>query len=111
MPKLDLRHYKNHKRPYVGRIVKGTTALDFVPIYPSRLSADKTHGMYQVTVDKEGFYKIGNAQDEENGYRVFFATPTGNKFPFITRLEKIEEIRARINRDEPISKIAQDLGL
>jgi hypothetical protein len=111
MPKLDLRHYKNHKRPYVGRIVKGTTSLDFLPIHPGRLSADKTYGTYQATVDKEGFYKIGNAQDDENGYRLFFATPNGNKFPFISKPELIEEIKARINRDEPISKIAQELGL
>lgn len=67
--------------------------------------------MYQVTVDKEGFYIIGNAQDDENGHRLYFSIPTGNKFPFIRSQDPIKDIRARIIRGESIDQIATALGL
>ncbi len=113
MPTLDLRHYKNQKQPYVAKIVKdgATTKFEFLLKTASRKSADNSYGMYQVTVDKEGFYIIGNAQDDENGHRLYFVTPAGNKFPFIRGQDAINDVKARITRGESISQIAKDLGL
>lgn len=113
MPTLDLRHYKNQKQPYVAKIVKDgeTTKLDFLPKNKTRRSSDNTYGMYQVTVDKEGFYLVGNAQNDENGYRLYFSSPTGNKFPFIRSQDDISNIKAKIILGDPIEKIVRDLAL
>lgn len=114
LPTLNLRHYKNQKEPYVAKIVKDSetsTKFEFLPKTASRRSSDKTYGMYQVTVDKEGFYIIGNAQDDENGHRLYFSTPSGNKFPFIRGQDTIKDIKARILRGELISQIAAALEL
>ena len=113
MPTLNLRHYKNQKQPYVAKIVKdgATTKFDFLPKTTSRKSADASFGMYQVTVDKEGFYIIRNAQDNENGHRLYFTTPAGNKFPFIRGQDTINDVETRIIRGDSISQIAKDIGL
>lgn len=113
LPTLNLHHYKNHKLPYAAEIVKeGTsTKFEFLPKLQTKKSSDGTYGDYQVTINKEGFYVIGNAQEDENGYRLFFKSSMGNKFPFIRSKEAINDLKARIARGDPISKIVKDLSL
>jgi len=112
LPTLNLRHYKGQKQPYVAKILKtgAATQYQFLPKTASRTSSDKSYGMYQVTVDEEGFYVIGNAQDDENGHRLYYKTATGNKFPFVRKPTQQADITGRIANGESIAKIAQDLG-
>lgn len=113
LPTLNLHHYKNHKQPYAAEIVQegASTKLEFLPKLQTKKSSDGTYGDYQVTISKEGFYVIGNAQEDENGHRLFFKSSTGNKFPFIRDKEVIDDLKARIASGDPISKIVQDLSL
>ena len=113
MPTLNLHHYKNQKQPYVAKIVSdgaGKTSQSFLPKVLVKKSDDGTYGDYQSTVNEEGFYRIGNTKSEDGGYRLFFTTPTGNKFPFIKSATQIEDIKSRVARGETISQIAAILG-
>jgi len=114
VPTLNLHHYKNQNQPYVAKIIsdgKGKTTQSFLPKVLVKKSADGTYGDYQATVNEEGFYRIGNTKPEDGGYRLFFTTPTGNKFPFIKDTSQIEDIKTRIARAEKISQIASALCL
>ena len=113
LPTLNLHHYKNHKQPYAAEIVKdgASTKLAFLPKIQTKKSSDGEYGDYQVTINQEGFYVIGNAQEDENGHRLFFKTTSGNKFPFIRGKEAIDDVKIRIARGDSISRIAQDLSL
>jgi hypothetical protein len=70
-----------------------------------------SYGDFQITVDQEGFYQIGNAQDDENGYRLYFRSQKDNtmKFPFERNLEVVAEIKKRIQADQSIQTIAHEL--
>lgn len=113
MPTLNLHHYKNQKQPYVAAIVKdgASTKFQFLPKTQTKKSNDGSYGEFQITVDGEGFYFIGYAQKDENGFRLYFKTPNGNKFPFIRNQAVIDDIKARIVRGDSISQIAKDLAL
>ncbi len=114
MPTLTLHHYKNHEMPYAAKVVKNgeATKLEYEKKKMVKSSADKTYGDYQITINKEGFYLIRNAQEKENGDRLYFFDANGAaKFPFITDPAKVKDIKARIVRGETITQIAMALGL
>ena len=114
MPTLNLHHYKNQTLPYVAKVVsdnKGKTTLTFLDKILVKKSADGSYGDYQVTVNVEGFYRIGNTKPEDGGYRLFYITPAGNKFPFIKESSQINDIKSRIAIGETITQIVLALGL
>ncbi len=114
MPTLQLHHYKNQTLPYVAKVVSdnnGKTTLLFLDKIQVKKSADSSYGDYQVTVSGEGFYRIGNTKPDDGGYRLFYTTPIGNKFPFIKDSTQIDDIKSRVALGETISQIVLALGL
>jgi hypothetical protein len=114
VPTLNLHHYKNQNQPYVAKIVadgKGGATQAFLGKTLVRKSADGSYGDYQCDVNEEGFYRIGNTKPEDGGYRLFFHSQTGNKFPFIKPPQIVADIKARIARGETIPQIVSALGL
>lgn len=109
MPTLTIKHYKNAKQPYVAELVRKADGSDvemvFLTKIPARLSADRSYGDYQVTVSQPGFYRIGNAQEDENGFRLFFSRNGENKFPFVLG-DLIDAIKADIVAGNSIDSIA-----
>jgi hypothetical protein len=115
MPTLTLHHYQDHKQPYVAKIVRdeqaGRPKQVFLPKTQTKRSQDGSFGDFQINVDQEGFYRIGNAQAKENGYRIYFKTQRTHRFPFIRHDPAIAEIKHRIQLGQSIETIVHEMNI
>ncbi len=112
MPILNLKHYKKHKKPFVAKIVStanGGTEPKWLKKTPLKISSDGSYGDYAATVDEEGLYHIGHTKTDDCGYRIFYSTSSGNRFPFIRCSDAIRKAKERIAEGEDIKTIVDSL--